>query len=130
MVVFGRQNGPYPSAELWRADADIHRDIENFALHHTAQLGLGMTQLIVQAAQHPARRARMVVLHEGFKHASRGQSIRAEGFQEEATRVFEDTGLDEKYSRKGRFDNLHARPQGWRIGRRASVAVDAAKGRL
>ena len=44
--------------------ANVDRDVEHLALRDAAQLGLRMLQLVVQSAQHAARRVRVIVLHE------------------------------------------------------------------
>lgn len=53
-----------PLAEIRRAAAYVDRDVIDLAGTDAHQLALGLLQLIVQAAQHAARGARMVVLYE------------------------------------------------------------------
>ena len=102
-VVFSGKQHADPLAEVRRADANIHRDVEHFALHHAAQLGLRIAELVVQAAQHPARRARMIVLHELVLDAGARQHVLAIGFHEEAARVLVDSRLHHQYVREARF---------------------------
>jgi len=40
-----------PFAKMWRADANVHRDVQSFAFDDATELGLGMLQLIVKAAE-------------------------------------------------------------------------------
>jgi hypothetical protein len=63
-LVLGRQFAAIPLAEGRRALADIDRHVEHRAGGGAHQLALRLLDLVMQAAQHAFRRARVVVLHE------------------------------------------------------------------
>ena len=52
-----------------RTLADVHDDVEDFPGGDADELALRMLNLVVQSAQHIARRARVVVLNEVGIHA-------------------------------------------------------------
>ena len=65
LVVLGAEFSGHPLAEGGRAAAQIHRHIQDRAEHAAHELALGMgRELVVQAAQHTAAGAGVVVLHE------------------------------------------------------------------
>ena len=55
-----------PFSELRRTDPDVDRDVQSFSFHDPAQLGLWMSQLIVESAQCSAGGTRMIVLNEAI----------------------------------------------------------------
>ena len=97
-MVFGREQNANPLPEGRGPYPNIHCDVQHFTLHHPAQLGLRVSELIVQTAQHSARRARMIVLYELVLDASVLQHISAIGFHEKATRVFVDSRPDHEHA--------------------------------
>ena len=94
-----------------------------------------MPGLEVHAAQHAARRARVVVLDQLVEHAELGEApCSPEGLQEEAARVAVHGGLDQDRALEACLQAAHAAPAihlGRRSGRAsASDEVAAGRGRV
>ena len=107
VVVFG-QLYPGPLAKGGGAFADVHRHVKHRAAHHAHQLALGLLQLVVQAAQHAAGAAAVVVLHK--VHIQTGDLLEVllvEAFKKEASAVAEHFGLkDEQVGDVGGGDGV------------------------
>src|SRR3546814_3367942 len=76
--VFGRQQDGFPLAEGRRTAADVDGDVPDLAIEHGHVLALRLRPLVVQAAQHAARRRGNVALHEVWRseeHTSELQSL-------------------------------------------------------
>ena len=102
-------------AEGGRLGVDVQRHVVDSALAGAHQLALGLAFLEVQAAQHPARRARVVVLHE--VPAQRGEGVvalLAVALQQEAALVLEDVRMDDDYARQRCLFNSQGRAPGQR----------------
>jgi len=54
----------HPAPVGGRVAPDVDRDVKHLAAHHAHQFALRPVQLEMHAAQHVARRAGVVVLHE------------------------------------------------------------------
>jgi hypothetical protein len=63
----------------------------------------------MQAAQHAARGARDIGLHEAHVETGVGEALRVETFVEEAARVAVHGGFDDDAARQVGLDDLHAR---------------------
>src|ERR1043166_292459 len=87
-----------PAPERGGAAADVYGDVEHRAAHRTEQLRLGTPQLIVQPADRPLLRARVVLLRERRGNPGRGVLVRVVGFEEEAPRVLEHSGFDDQHA--------------------------------
>ena len=71
-------------------------------------LPLRLPELIVQAAQHAALRAGVVVLHEvGLEAGHFGKGAGIEAFHEEAARIAEHPGLEDQQLGNGCTNDLH-----------------------
>src|SRR5215475_11279309 len=57
-------SGPFP--ESFRARADVHRHVKDFPLQHANQLPLLFANLIMESAQNPFLRVRLIVLDKSF----------------------------------------------------------------
>ncbi|MNG21586.1 hypothetical protein D3C84_1059730 [compost metagenome] len=90
-----------------RRRVDVHRHVIHRAAADADQLALGAGALEMQAAQYPARRARVVVLHEGQGDARLAIALDLKGFDEETTLIAEHLRLDDQHPRQRRFDDLH-----------------------
>src|SRR6266571_1843782 len=105
-LVLCRQFHTDPTPKVRRAPADIHRDVKNGSTDSPQQLSLGPQQLIMQPADRPARRARMVVLDER-RNAGAPITVRMVGLEEETARVSEHSRLDDHDAGKLRGDDVH-----------------------
>ncbi|MNE94438.1 hypothetical protein D3C80_1924000 [compost metagenome] len=90
-----------------RGRVDVHRHVIHRAAADADQLALGAGALEMQAAQYPARRARVVVLHEGQGDARLAIALDLKGLDEETTLIAEHLRLDDQHPRQRRFDDLH-----------------------
>ncbi|MNY83766.1 hypothetical protein D3C86_2267700 [compost metagenome] len=61
----------------------------------------------MQTAQHTARRARMVVLHEGQGDAGLAVALDLKGLDEEAALIAKHLRLDDQHARQCGFDDVH-----------------------
>jgi len=61
----------------------------------------------MQATQHAARRARVIVLHEGQGDARLAVALDLKGLDEEAALIAEHLRLDDQYPRQRRLDDFH-----------------------
>ncbi|MNO00280.1 hypothetical protein D3C81_2201430 [compost metagenome] len=61
----------------------------------------------MQAAQHPAWRARMIVLHEGQGDAGLAVALDLKGLDKESSLIAEHLGLDDQHARQCGFDDVH-----------------------
>ena len=98
------------AAEVRRAAPDVHGHIQHPATGDAHQLALGVFALVMQAAQHAASRAGMIVLHEGAGDALRGQDVFAEAFDEKSPGIAMHDGLDEQDAGQGGFLDVHGTP--------------------
>jgi hypothetical protein len=100
---------PRSGQAIASSGSDVDSDVEDHAARHTHQLALRMRRLLpVQAAQHAARRARMVVLDEGDPLAGRGhERLLVVALEEEAARVAEHLGLDDEHAFDRGGSGLH-----------------------
>jgi hypothetical protein len=107
-LVLGGQHVALPLPERGRAAPQVHRHVEDLALDDANQLPLWKRQLVVKAAQHPARRPAVVVLHEG--HGA-GERLRERplvvALEEEAAGVAEHLRLDDHDVRDPGGGDLH-----------------------
>jgi hypothetical protein len=90
---------------MGRAHANVHNHIEGPALDDTAQLGLGMFQLIVQTAKGIPSGAGMVVLHKVSADAEFGEFRLVIGFDKEAALIPENSWAQLKNARERGFDS-------------------------
>src|SRR6185437_12937483 len=81
--------------------------VEHFARGHANELALGMLDLVMQAAQNAAARARMVVLHEIRGDARFGKRAAVPAFEKKTARVLEHPGLDDQHVRNRRRQRSH-----------------------
>src|SRR5690242_8391028 len=99
IIVFSQLHSD-PAAKIWRRPADIHRHIKYRPAHHSHQFALGLTNLIVQSAQHTLGRAAMIVLNEAdVKPGDTAKIPVVEAFEEEAPTVAEYPWLYNEYFR-------------------------------
>ena len=94
-----------PAPERRRARPDVDEHVEDRPARAAHQLR--HARLEVHAAQHPARRARVVVLDPLVVHAELGERRRPERLEEEAARVPVDGGLEEKRAFEAGFEAVH-----------------------
>src|SRR5581483_10588539 len=94
LMVLSRQAQPDPFAEARTRSAQVDDDVEHFAGDDAHELSLRLLDLVVQAAENSARRARMIVLHEVDVDAGRvAESATVVALEEEAARIAEDFRL-------------------------------------
>jgi hypothetical protein len=96
-----------PAAEGGRAAPDVDRDVEHLALDRAHQLALRSADLRVQAAQRPAHRVRVVVLHEGTRDAAGAVLVEVVRLHEEAARVAVHVRLHDDHARQRGLQELH-----------------------
>ena len=72
-----------------RTDANVQSNIEGFALGHAAELGLGVAQLIVQAAESSLVGTRLVILHKRVCYPEFGKFDDVVGLYEITSRITE-----------------------------------------
>jgi hypothetical protein len=65
LAIYFRKDETGPLAKIRRAPTKIHCDIEDLATQAGNEFGLRLPQLVVQAADDSAQRAREVVLNKG-----------------------------------------------------------------
>jgi len=94
-------------AECRRRPAEVHDHVEHRADRAADELALRVLDLVVEAAQHAAARARVVVLHEVDVDAGGGQCRRFQLSKEEAAVIAEDPGLDQLDVGDGGGRDLH-----------------------
>src|SRR5581483_6473636 len=96
LMVLSRQAQPDPFAEARTRSAQVDDDVEHFAGDDAHELSLRLLDLVVQAAENSARRARMIVLHEVDVDAGRvAESATVVALEEEAARIAEDFRLQQ-----------------------------------
>ena len=99
------------AAERRRAPPQVDRDVPHLAAHAADQLALRVLDLVVEAAQHAAAGARMIVLHERGVDSGGGERARVPGLEKEAAVVAADDGLDQPHvGNRGRRDLHHGLP--------------------
>src|SRR5208282_1555944 len=76
-----------PFSEMRRTGANVNRDVQSFSFHHPAQFCLRMSQLVVEAAQRPQGRGRMVVLYKAILDTKRGEFVLVVSFQEKTALI-------------------------------------------
>jgi hypothetical protein len=80
-----------------RVFPDVDGDIEDFARNDAKQFSLGALNLIMQAPQNVARRARMIVLHElDIDARGRCEGPAIEAFKEKSSVVTENSSSKRK----------------------------------
>src|SRR5690606_1475420 len=105
-IVPGQHRGG-PLTEGWRAATDVDGDVVNLAVEHADQLALRIRPLVVQAAQHAARRGTDVGLQHLEIEPGVGEALAIPAFEELPARVTEHLRLDDHATRKLRLDDLH-----------------------
>ena len=107
MVVFCHLH-PGPLTKGGRSFADVYHHDKLCAAHHAYQIGLGLLQLLVQAAQHALGAATAVVLHK--VHILTGnlfEVLLVEALKKETPRIAKDLGLkDEQVGDVGGGDGV------------------------
>ena len=108
-VVVAVQLQADPAAEGSAAAAHVGGDVEDAAARHPHQLALRMRRgLQMEAAQHAARRARVVVLDEGNRRADGVvERLLVEALEEEATRVAEHLRFEDEHAGQRGRGRLH-----------------------
>jgi hypothetical protein len=108
-VVLAAQLHANPLAEARAAAPDVDRHVEHAASRHAHELALRLRrQLVVETAQHAARRARMVVLHELVAGAGElVEQLLVEALHEEAALVAEHARLEHHDVGDGGGHGLH-----------------------
>jgi hypothetical protein len=96
-MIVPAQFGAGPAAERRRGLSQIDRGIKCTSGHHADELPLGLLDLVVQAAQNPALRARVIVLDEPDVEAdSIAKPSGVPALQQEATLVSEYLRLEDQ----------------------------------
>jgi hypothetical protein len=106
-LVLRRQLHTYPLSESWRIAADINGNIIDLATYHPNQFALGLIYLVMQAPQHVALRAGVIVLDEMRVNAYVAHLSFIEAFQKKAPVITKDHRLDDQYSWNLRLLNVH-----------------------
>src|SRR6185369_7019621 len=97
-LVVGTEFDPGPLAKPRRGASHVDSHVKHLAARHADQFSLRLADLVVQAAQHGMRRARVIVLHESGRHPGRLlEGGLVEAFHEETALVAEDLGLDDEH---------------------------------
>ena len=121
-LVLGGEHLAQPAPAGRRAAPQVDGHVEDLAADHPHQLPLRLRQLVVEAAQHAARREAVVVLHEAERPAQgRLQLALVVALEEEAPGVAEDLRLDHHDAGQGG----RAGPSSEHPGRRAGRAGTA-----
>src|SRR2546423_12605845 len=107
-VVFSAHLGAYPARESRRRFAKVNGDIEHAPIDDANKLPLALSQLIVEAAQNVAPRARMVVLHKNrIETGGAAKLFRVPTFHIEAAFVLEHLRLADQDLGNRRPSHLH-----------------------
>lgn len=106
-MVLGGKHHTGPLAERGRPAPDVDGDVVHLAFEHAHELALRMRPLVMQAAQHAARRARNVRLDEMPVDACFPVLRVVEALVEETTGVAEHLRFDHDATGEGGFDELH-----------------------
>src|SRR5262252_590804 len=97
-MIVSAQFDACPATERRRRFSQIDRNVKDPSRGDADKFSLGLRDLVVKAAQHPAPRARLIVLHERDVEAYRiAKSSCVPAFQEEAPRVSEYLRLEDQY---------------------------------
>jgi hypothetical protein len=89
-----------PSSKVGRFTAEIHGDVPDVAGKNADEFSLGMTELVVEAAEHAACGKRLVILSEGRGKTERSKGVRVEEFGEPTTVIAVAPGLQNLYIAK------------------------------
>ena len=92
--VFLAQGNADPLAKGFAARAAVYCHIIHFAFGYTNQLSLRVHGLKMQAAQHAAGRAALVILHKFICNTGSSKFVFLIGFHKIAAAVAENSGLD------------------------------------
>ena len=98
LFVLGGKGHTHPLAKGFAVGAAVHGNVVHFAHGHTHQLALGMVLLEMQAAQHAAGGAALVVLHELLVDAGSSKLILLVGLHK----------ITAVIAKHGRFDHNNA----------------------
>lgn len=85
-----RKKDTGPFSEMGGVEPDINCYVQGLALDDTAQLGLRMVQLVMEAAKSAFHRPRVVVLDESIPDAQPFKLCPVVGLKEEAARIAKD----------------------------------------
>jgi hypothetical protein len=110
--------GSEPAAEPRGPATHVHHHVEHASARHAHQLSLGPFELVMQAAQGAAARARMVVLHEARRQAGLRQPGFAKRLHKEPACVAVHRRLEHDHAGQGGWGDLHGRRDRRRQGRR------------
>src|SRR5262245_40286637 len=89
------------------ACSDVNGNIQYFAFDYAAQFCLWTSQLIVQPAQSPLARGRMVVLYEQVADAQFKEFSPVIGLHEKTPGIPKHCGAQLPDTRESRFDLVH-----------------------
>jgi len=89
-----------PASKVGRFAAEINGDVPNVAGKDTDEFSLGMTELVVEAAEHAACGKRLVVLSEGRGKTERSKGVRIKEFGEPTAVIAVASGLQNLYIAK------------------------------
>ena len=82
-------------SKIWRTEADIYHDVQDFALDDSAQLSLRSIQLVMKTTQSAPGRTRVVVLDEVISDAEVGKLGLMIALQEKPAGVDKHLGLNQ-----------------------------------
>src|SRR5438034_7664061 len=107
-VVFSAHLGAYPARESRRRFSKVNGDIEDAPIDDANKFPLALAQLIVEAAENVAPRARMVVLHKNrIETDGAAKLFRVPAFHVEAPFVLEHLRLADQDLGNRRPSHLH-----------------------
>jgi hypothetical protein len=95
----------HPSAEALRVGSNVDRDVEHGAAHDGHELAL--TPLVVETAQHVARRTRKVVLDESNVDTRLAIGVQPKRLEEVTSAVGVSDGLEHQHFGKRGLVSLH-----------------------
>ena len=111
LLALVRQRDADPFAEGRRASSEVHGHVEDAPRRGPDELSLRLLDLIVQAAQRPALRVAVVVLHERDVEPRFAEVALIPGFEKETPLVAVDAGPKNLDLRYGGFFDVHQLPR-------------------
>ena len=108
LFVVGGQFHAHPATEGGRTGPDVYGNVEHCTGHHPHELSLRLLDLIVQAAEHAACTATVVVLHEVRRSPDRSLERQlVEALEEEAAAIAEHLRRQEQHVGNGSGGDVH-----------------------
>jgi len=103
----GGQADAGPFAKMRRPEANVHGNVQNFAIDHPTELGLRVEKLIVKAAERSLGRSGVVILKEAIPDSEIREFRVVVRFEERAARISMDYRAQLTNTWQRGFDSFH-----------------------